>query len=348
MRARAWRPILLVVLALALPAWYAATVTAATGALEQAALLELFATDAALARVQQGAQTAHERLVSVRADLASVRQRLGVARENERATQRALTSRLNEIYRSHPLDMLGVLLASRSFTQIDDGLGLLDWLSRQDSALVRSARRWHAALEGSSRSLRAAEARARSVQRTWEGRVAELGAADQAQRSVLARLRRRHVHALTTLAATAQRAARRAHTISRPQPHGGSAATPATPTSSATTTTPAARGDTTALATTAQPAPPPAASLAPGATLSVAASAYSLPGHTASGLPVGPGICATDPRVIPLGTRFDVPGYGACVAADTGASVVGATIDIWMPRARASLYGRQTTTITFR
>ena len=86
----------------------------------------------------------------------------------------------------------------------------------------------------------------------------------------------------------------------------------------------------------------------PCSTLAVSATAYSLPGHTASGLPVGEGICATDPRVIPLGTRFDVPGYGSCVAADTGSSVIGARIDIWMPDAQASVYGRQTITITFR
>jgi 3D (Asp-Asp-Asp) domain-containing protein len=85
-----------------------------------------------------------------------------------------------------------------------------------------------------------------------------------------------------------------------------------------------------------------------GSTLSVSSTAYSLPGHTASGLPVGPGICATDPRVIPLGTRFDVPGYGPCVAADTGSAVIGTTIDLWMPSERASVYGTQTITITFR
>jgi len=52
--------------------------------------------------------------------------------------------------------------------------------------------------------------------------------------------------------------------------------------------------------------------------------------------------------VIPLGTRFEVPGYGPCVAADTGSSVIGATIDLWMPAERASVYGTQTITITFR
>jgi 3D (Asp-Asp-Asp) domain-containing protein len=335
---------LLVVLALALPATHAGTAAAATVPREQAALLELFATDAALARAQSAAQAAHVRLAAVRGTLASVRQRLGVARTNELATQRALAARLNEIYRSRPLDTLGVLLAARSLTQITDGLDLLDRLSRQDSALVRSARRWHAALQGSSQRQRAAQRRASAIQGAWEGRIAVLGQADHAQRSLLERLRRSHVRSLKTLAATARRAARRAHTVVRPAPHGGdSASTPAT--TAPATTTPAA---TTAAPPTAAPAPAARPSVAPGTTLSVAATAYSLPGHTASGLPVGVGVCATDPRVIPLGTRFDVPGYGSCVAADTGSAIVGATIDIWMPGAQASVYGRQTITITFR
>jgi 3D (Asp-Asp-Asp) domain-containing protein len=327
----------LVALALALPAAHAGTAAAATSPREQAALVELFATDAALARAQQGAQAAHVQLLAVRGDLASVRQRLRVARTNERATQRALALRLNEIYRERPLDTLGVLLAARSFAQISDGLDLLDRLSREDSALVRSARRWHAALRGSSERLHAAESRAQSSQTAWQGRVAALAAADSRQRALLARLQRRHVRSLKALAATAQRAVKRAHTVVRPAPHGGGS-----------TTAPVTTAPAPAATTAAAPASPAKPSLAPGTTLSVASTAYSLPGHTASGLPVGLGICATDPRVIPLGTRFDVPGYGTCVAADTGSAVVGPTIDIWMPNARAAVYGRQTITITFR
>ena len=344
-RVRFRRPLLLVVLALALPAAHAGTAPAATGPREQAALLELFATDAALARAQSGAQAAHARLAAVRGTLASVRQRLGVARANELATQRALAARLNDIYRAHPLDTLGVLLAARSFTEISDGLDLLARLSRQDSALVRSARRWHAALQGSSRRLRAAESRARAVQGAWEARIAVLGRADRAARSLLKRLRRQHVRSLETLRATASRAARRAHTVVRPAPHGG--------------------GSVTAPATTAPAAPPqhPRRRLSrrrrlpnppPGRRSRRARPSRSRRPPTRSQVtpravsPSGVGVCATDPRVIPLGTRFDVPGYGSCVAADTGSSVIGATIDIWMPGAQASVYGNQTITITFR
>jgi 3D (Asp-Asp-Asp) domain-containing protein len=335
----------LVVLALALPAVRAGGAAAATSPREQAALLELFATDAALARAQLAAQAAHARVLTVRSDLASVRLGLRVARANERATQAALASRLNEIYRARPLDTLGVLLAARSFAEVGDGLDLLDRLSRQDSSLVRSARRWRAALRGSSRRLQTAESQARRAETAWEQRVAGLGAADREQRALVARLERRHVQALPALAAAARRAVRRAHAIVRPGPHGGgSTAAPAATPPAATAPT-----ATTAAATSAAGAPPEAApSLAPGTTLAVAATAYSLPGHTASGLPVGVGVCATDPRVIPLGTRFEVPGYGTCVAADTGSGVVGATIDVWLPESRASAYGRQTITITFR
>ena len=51
-------------------------------------------------------------------------------------------------------------------------------------------------------------------------------------------------------------------------------------------------------------------------------------GVTATGTGVYKGIVAVDPRVIPLGTRMWIPGYGYGIAADTGAGVVGAFIDL--------------------
>ena len=67
----------------------------------------------------------------------------------------------------------------------------------------------------------------------------------------------------------------------------------------------------------------------------------------ASGLPVGPGVVAVDPTVIPLGTRMFVPGYGAAVAADVGYAVNGAMIDLWFATTDAArAWGRRTVTIT--
>ncbi len=54
-------------------------------------------------------------------------------------------------------------------------------------------------------------------------------------------------------------------------------------------------------------------------------------GMTATGVPVTKGIVAVDPRVIPLGTRLFIPGYGIAIAADTGGAIVGNTIDLGFP-----------------
>lgn len=53
-------------------------------------------------------------------------------------------------------------------------------------------------------------------------------------------------------------------------------------------------------------------------------------GLTAMGIPARRGIVAVDPRVIPLGTRVFVPGYGLALAADTGGAIKGYKIDLCM------------------
>jgi 3D (Asp-Asp-Asp) domain-containing protein len=51
-------------------------------------------------------------------------------------------------------------------------------------------------------------------------------------------------------------------------------------------------------------------------------------GVTKTGTGVYRGIVAVDPRVIPLGTRMYIPGYGYGIAADTGGDIVGNHIDL--------------------
>jgi 3D (Asp-Asp-Asp) domain-containing protein len=81
--------------------------------------------------------------------------------------------------------------------------------------------------------------------------------------------------------------------------------------------------------------------------LKVDAVAYSLPGSTALGVPVGKGVVAVDPNLIPLGTKIHVPGYGPGLAADVGYAIKGRIIDLWFPtKALARQWGRRTVTIT--
>lgn len=51
-------------------------------------------------------------------------------------------------------------------------------------------------------------------------------------------------------------------------------------------------------------------------------------GRTRLGLPMRHGIVAVDPRVIPLGSKVYVPGYGVGLAGDTGGAIKGRRIDL--------------------
>lgn len=67
--------------------------------------------------------------------------------------------------------------------------------------------------------------------------------------------------------------------------------------------------------------------------LQVTATAYgpSAGSYTATGHRVARGVIAVDPRVIPLGSRLYVDGYGYGRALDVGGAVKGNTIDLFFP-----------------
>ena len=62
----------------------------------------------------------------------------------------------------------------------------------------------------------------------------------------------------------------------------------------------------------------------------VKAYAYSGGGRTAMGTKARVGAIAVDPKVIPLGTKVYVDGYGHARAEDTGGNIKGRTVDLYM------------------
>ena len=88
-----------------------------------------------------------------------------------------------------------------------------------------------------------------------------------------------------------------------------------------------------------------------GSALHMIATAYTsacsgCSGITASGVRAGFGVIAVDPRVIPLGTKLFIPGYGRAIAGDTGGAIRGNRIDLGMnTNADAMQFGRRPVTV---
>lgn len=80
------------------------------------------------------------------------------------------------------------------------------------------------------------------------------------------------------------------------------------------------------------------------------ATAYSLPGKTRAGTRVRRGVIAADPKVLPLGSvvHLKAGNYsGLYTVHDTGSSIKGKRIDVWMPSSReARSFGRQNVRLT--
>ncbi|EON73774.1 LysM peptidoglycan-binding and 3D domain-containing protein [Lysinibacillus sphaericus] len=103
--------------------------------------------------------------------------------------------------------------------------------------------------------------------------------------------------------------------------------------------------------TTAKSAPANAS----GQTYTMRATAYTAycegcSGITANGTDIrsNPGlkVIAVDPRVIPLGTKVWVEGYGEAIAADTGGAIKGNKIDVFIPSdGQARNWGVRTVTV---
>ncbi|GAC1306097.1 MAG: hypothetical protein NVS2B3_07980 [Vulcanimicrobiaceae bacterium] len=76
------------------------------------------------------------------------------------------------------------------------------------------------------------------------------------------------------------------------------------------------------------------------------AGCYGCSGITASGARAGFGVIAVDPRVIPLGTKLYVSGYGRAVAGDTGGSILGHRVDLGMNTLHDALnFGRRSVNV---
>jgi 3D (Asp-Asp-Asp) domain-containing protein len=285
---------------------------------ERSAAIELYALESRLARAREEAGALERQAAAAGRGLRTARAELALARQTIRATERFLGARLRILYEEGQADPVAVLLGAESLQAALDSLDTLHFAAEQDRQIIQRALRAKRSLTQLARTLDRRRATLLGLRDQAAARAEELIRATAARRGYLAELaseRGLNTTKLAELQAQARAARERAQRIVVPTSAGRTAPV-ATPTARA------------------------------GTTMTVHATAYSLPGTTATGLPVGWGVVAVDPSVIPLGTRMTIPGYGEGIAADTGSAVRGAMIDVWLPtHAQALAWGTRTVTI---
>jgi 3D (Asp-Asp-Asp) domain-containing protein len=302
------------------------------------ALLDLYALDTHLQQAQALLSSLEAQAAGLRGQQALLSQQLSATRHTLATSQQRLGDNLRTLYKQGDTDALAVVLGAQS---LDDAVTRLDDLTRiadqsrqvvemTSAAQIRLAR-VRSTLAARRAQLDAALASARQT-------ANDLVAARGRRLAFIARLRseqRLKARQISALKLTAQQVEMKSQQLQA-----------AADAAAAVTTTPA---DLTSTDTSSPPVvPAPPAQPATGdRSITVSSTGYALPGHTATGIPVGWGVVAVDPSVIPLGTRMTIPGYGEGVAADTGSAVRGATIDLWFPTlAQARAWGRRAVTIT--
>jgi 3D (Asp-Asp-Asp) domain-containing protein len=274
--------------------------------------------NAVLASHSQAARLARRRV--------EARRELRIARTTFSAAEKQLAARLRLVYEQGDSDSLSIVLGARSIDDALSGIETVNAAAASDRTIVHQARRSRARYSALRSELAARAAKLERLQATAEQTANALAAARTERLSYIRQVaaqRQLNTSQIGSLESQAQAIQQRATQLTVSQ------------TTAPTTSSPA------------PVAPPTAPPSGGGRTLTVTATAYTLPGRTATGAPVGYGVVAVDPSVIPLGTRMTIPGYGEGVAADTGGAIQGATIDLWFPSAAAAAaWGRRTVTIT--
>jgi len=273
------------------------------------ALFSLYALDSQLQawRARLGSLQSAE--AALRTRQATLRNELHADEASFKTSRRSLVLELRAMYEQGNVDPVAVVLGAKS---LGTGLSQLDYLSRaadQSQQIVAATAAAHRRLVRSQHLLAVEKRRldrSLAAARQAEERLTTAAASRTAYISSLRAQERLRADQVRSVESQAQAAQQKSQTLQQP-----------------TTSAPTGKRQ-----------------------LTVSATCYDLSGRTATGMPVGPGVVAVDPSVIPLGTKMYVPGYGNGVAADVGGGIKGDIIDLWMTPSQCAAWGRRTVTIT--
>jgi peptidoglycan DL-endopeptidase CwlO len=279
---------------------------------KRSAVLSLYSLDSRLAASQHRLDLLQGREASLRAERASLATQLSVARSGTRVSQQRLAQRLRELYDHAGTGAVDVLFGATSLSDALNQLDSLDHVTSLDSQILTQLRSAEVRVLRTKRQLATREARLQNAIRSAAAETRSLGRVRAERSAYIGHLSYRQAQ-IASLDAQARAATEKARQL-----------TQSSPAAVVARLVPAGSGNA----------------------VTVVSTGYCLTGMTATGIPVGWGVAAVDPRVIPLGTHLTIPGYGEAVAADTGGAIVGARVDLWFPSCgQAGGWGSRSVTI---
>ena len=345
----------------------------------QEVLLDLYALGSRLDRARGDLARLDAQAAALARRQESARREYRAALETQSNAQLQLGGQLRLLYEQDQPDPIAVILGAASFNEAIENLDNIKRIAHATGSVLDQAKRAKRRVSRQKAQLAAQVARTTAARDRVAAGAAELERASSERSTYLSQLRQEQalnnaqIADLQARAAAAQQRAQQVTAkVQQQQPAQADPSSSSTSNSASSTSAPSAPAvlpeQTTTFETpsTAAPGEPPPAAVESvsqssstgstasspgppksGGTMSVLVTGYCLTGKTATGLPVGPGIVAVDPSVIPLGTRMTIPGYGEGVAADVGGGVSGAHIDVWVASCSDAASFTRTVTITF-
>ena len=291
----------------------------------RSAVLDLYSLDLRLTSARLRLSSLRKQLGGLRSERADLKREVKLARVGEQVSERELAARLRQLYDQGEVSPIEVVFGATSIADAMTQLDNIDRVASLNNEVLAQLRSAQTRLTTTSRKLAARTAQLGVALRTATATELSLSETRTARASYIDSLTsRRDLNSaqIVQLESQAQSAQAESDKLTGSAP-AAAVADPVSPGAQAV-----------------------AADFPGGRTLTVTITGYALPGTTATGIPVGWGVAAVDPSVIPLGTHIWVPGYGAAVAADVGSAIVGTRVDLWFPTvAQAENWGLRTLTI---
>ena len=290
------------------------------GSSYQQALMDLVAVDSEVGRFSAEIASVAERQSAIQNSITEEQKRLTEVQAQLTERQSVLEKRLRGTYKSNDIGYLEVVMGAGDFSEFLDRVDMISNIAEEDRNILEAVKESRRAEEEKLASLADKQSELSGLLAQLGDAQANLFSAKAEQQSVVNSLESEKFATDGQLGQLQAQAASIEARMSQMQPQGSYSGGGYD------------GGDY---------APPT------GGSGSFTATAYCLGGTTATGMPVGRGIIAVDPSVIPLGSRVHVSGYGDAIAADTGGAINGNRIDVWLPCGEAYEWGVRTVTVTY-